>query len=221
MEKIYAIVVAAGNSLRFGANKQTVTIKGKSVLRRTLESLQRHKQVDEVILVLNKQLSKVRYSKDFSKIKKVVMGGRKRQDSVVAGFRMIEPAQEALVLVHDGARPLVKHDLISRIISAAREHGAAVPALPIQDTVKSAAGDVVSKTLDRTRLWRCQTPQGFRYSILKPALEEALKQGYYSTDEASLVERIGGKVKIVPGDNTNIKITFPEDIKIAEAFVED
>jgi len=221
MGKIYVIVVAAGQSLRFGSDKQKAFIKGKSVLERTLEAMEKHEEVDEIILVLNEGVPKDKYYRQYSKLKKVVIGGQRRQDSVAAGFQAIGYDPESLVLIHDGARPLVKKDLISRIIKSAQENGAVVPVLPIQDTVKSVTGDTVDKTLDRSKLYRCQTPQGFRYPVLKSALEEAMKAGYYSTDEASLVERMGGQSKVIPGDYTNIKITYPEDIKIAEVFVED
>ncbi|MBD3414744.1 MAG: 2-C-methyl-D-erythritol 4-phosphate cytidylyltransferase [Candidatus Aminicenantes bacterium] len=221
MGKTYVIVVAAGESLRFGSDKQSAYIKGKSVLERTLNCLEQHSQIDEVILVLNEEAPKDSFASAFPKIKKIVIGGKERQDSMEAGFREVKPDPESLVLVHDGARPLVKKDLISRVIKAAQEYGAAVPGLPIRDTVKSVQGETVQKTLDRSRLYACQTPQGFRYSMLRSALDQAAEEGFLGTDEASLVERQGGIVMMVPGHWTNIKITFPEDIKIAEALVED
>jgi len=221
MGKTYVIVVAAGRSLRFGSDKQNALIRGKTVLDRALESLQQHREVDEIVLVLNeKKAEHGQYSK-YSKVRKVVPGGLRRQDSVTAGFKEVGTDPENVVLIHDGARPLVKQDLVSRVIKAVRKKGAAVPVLPIQDTVKSVRENIVEKTLERSRLYRCQTPQGFRYSVLKQALEKAKKDGYYSTDEASLVERAGGRVTVVPGDYTNIKITFPEDIHKAEVFVEE
>jgi 2-C-methyl-D-erythritol 4-phosphate cytidylyltransferase len=221
MGKTYVIVVAAGRSLRFGSDKQSALIRGKTVLDRSLGTLQQHREVDEIVLVLGKKKPEQKQYSQYSKVRKVVPGGLRRQDSVTAGFKEVGADPENVVLIHDGARPLVKQDLVSRVIKAARAKGAAVPVLPMQDTVKSVKANMVEKTLDRSRLFRCQTPQGFRYSVLKPALEKAIKDGYYSTDEASLVERTGGRVTVVPGDYTNIKITFPEDINIAEVFVED
>ena len=221
MAKTYVIVAAAGRGLRFGADKQSALIKGKTVLDWVLESLQQHKEVDEVILVLDKERPEHGQYGRYSKVKKIVQGGMRRQDSVTAGFKEVGTDPENLILIHDGARPLVRGDLISRVIKAARENGAAVPVLPMQDTVKTVKENFVEKTLEGSRLYRCQTPQGFRYSVLKPALEKAVRDGYYGTDEASLVERTGGRVTVVPGDHTNIKITFPEDIHIAEVFVED
>jgi 2-C-methyl-D-erythritol 4-phosphate cytidylyltransferase len=221
MGKTFVIVVAAGRSLRFGLNKLKVPIKGKPVLDRTLESLERHPEVDEIILVINLESPGHDYHKEYSKITKVVEGGPKRQDSMTAGFRQVPPDPDSLILIHDGARPLVRQALVSRIIKAAKEKGAAVPVVPVQDTIKSVKQGWVTKTLNRKKLYRCQTPQGFRYSVLKPALERALREGYSATDEASLVERMGGDVIIVQGEYTNIKITYPEDIKIVEAFIED
>jgi 2-C-methyl-D-erythritol 4-phosphate cytidylyltransferase len=116
---------------------------------------------------------------------------------------------------------LVSEDLIDRVIEAAREAGAAVPAIPVEDTIKLVEGDEVSRTLDRERLFRVQTPQGFSYPVLKAALDKATEESFYGTDEASLVERIGRKVFVVQGDPKNIKITTPEDLRIAEAFLGD
>jgi 2-C-methyl-D-erythritol 4-phosphate cytidylyltransferase len=116
---------------------------------------------------------------------------------------------------------LVSIALISRIIEAAFRRGAAIPALPLEDTVKEVTGKEILRTLDRQELCRVQTPQGFSYPLLKKALNKAQEEGHYGTDEASLVERTGEKVYVVPGDPVNIKITVPEDLKVAEAFLDD
>ena len=126
-----------------------------------------------------------------------------------------------LVLVHDGVRPLVGSDLISRVLKAARRFGAACPVIPLDDTIKRVEGDHILHTEDRTKLVRVQTPQGFALDLLKRALEKAREVGFAGTDESSLVERLGEDVKLVPGDGRNIKITTPEDIKIAEALLDD
>jgi len=124
-------------------------------------------------------------------------------------------------LVHDGVRPLVGEDLITRVIETTEEAGVAIPALPVEDTIKQVEGEKVSCTLERSKLRRIQTPQGFFYSILEEALNKAREDNFYGTDEASLVERIGKKVFIVGGDSRNIKITDQEDLRIAEALLED
>jgi len=140
---------------------------------------------------------------------------------VMAGFNQLKPDQSGIVLVHDGVRPLVGKDLISRVIEAAEQKGAAIPALSLEDTIKRVEEGRVVKTLDRLTLFKVQTPQGFFYTTLERALRKAKEDSFYGTDEASLVERIGEKVYIVEGDTQNIKITGPEDIHIAEALLAD
>jgi 2-C-methyl-D-erythritol 4-phosphate cytidylyltransferase len=172
-------------------------------------------------LVLKDEGPKKEYLKRYRKIVAVAKGGKRRQDSVLSGFRQIDPEKAEIVLVHDGVRSLVREDLIDRVIEATREAGAAVPAIPVEDTIKLVEGDEVSRTLDRKRLFRVQTPQGFSYPILKAALDKATEEKFYGTDEASLVERTGKKVFVVQGDPKNIKITTPEDLRVAEAFLGD
>lgn len=221
MERVSAIIVAAGGGKRFGSPKQLSLLKGKTVLDWSLERFETHQAVDEIVLVIREEQRREKSLAHYKKIVAVVEGGKKRQDSVLNGFMMIDPKKAGIVLVHDGARPLVSQDLISRVIDATSQKGAAIPALPVEETVKEVAGEEVLRTLERQELFRVQTPQGFFYSVLKKALEKASEQGYYCTDEASLVERIRRKVYIVEGDPKNIKITVPEDLRVAEAFLED
>jgi len=221
MERVSAIIVAAGKGARFGSPKQLSMLKGKSVLDWTLEKFESHEAVDEIILVLRKEQEKRGSLAHYKKITAVVEGGEERQDSVLNGFKMINPKKAGIVLVHDGVRPLVSKDLITRVIEVAFKKGAVIPALPLEDTVKEVTGKQVLRTLERQELFKIQTPQGFSYSILKKALDKAQAEGYYGTDEAVLVERIGEKVAVVPGDPRNIKITVPEDLKIVEAYLED
>lgn len=220
MNSASVIVVAAGEGKRFGFAKQFALIKEKSVLDRCLEKFEAHKQVTDIILVLKEKTKMESFQERYRKIAAVAKGGRKRQDSVLSGFNQINPKKTEIVLVHDGVRPLVEEDLISRVIDAARTNGAVVPAIPVKDTIKVVEGQKVSRTLDRDKLFRIQTPQGFLYSILKKALDKAKKENFYGNDEASLVERVGGSVSIIQGDPKNIKITTPEDLRILEAFYE-
>lgn len=180
-----------------------------------------HVQVADIVLVLASDIKKEEYIRRFPKISAVVVGGGHRQDSVVAGFNQVDPLKTSFVLIHDGVRPLADHALLSRVIAATKENGVAVPAIAIEDTVKAVEGEKVIKTVDRTKLRRVQTPQGFSYPILKAALDQAREDNYLGTDEAALVERIGREVVIVEGDPRNIKITTPEDIQIAEVYLED
>ena len=215
-----AIIVAAGAGKRFGEMKQFAYLRAKPVLEWTLEKFEAHAEVDAVVLVLPDEQDLKHYRMRYAKIVDIVRGGDRRQDSVWQGFRIIGAAEPEVVLVHDGARPLVAADLISRVIAAARADGAAVPVLPVEDTIKEVRDGRVAGTLDRTLLVRVQTPQGFRYDVLKKALEAARRDRFYGTDEAALAERIGIPVTALPGDPRNIKITTPVDIPIAEALLD-
>jgi 2-C-methyl-D-erythritol 4-phosphate cytidylyltransferase len=220
MSRTSAIVVAAGAGKRFGEPKQFAYLRGKPVLEWTLERFQAHGEVDGVVLVLPDEQDLKHYRMRYAKILDIVRGGDRRQDSVWQGFRLLDAAAAEVVLVHDGARPLVGADLISRVIAAARAEGAAVPVLPLEETVKEVREDRVVGTVDRSRLRRAQTPQGFRYEILKKALESARRDRFYGTDEAMLAERAGIPVRTVDGDPRNIKITTPVDLRIAEGLID-
>jgi 2-C-methyl-D-erythritol 4-phosphate cytidylyltransferase len=200
--------------------KQFAYLRGKPVLEWTLEAFQRHGEVDAVVLVLPDEQDLKHYRMRYAKIVDIVRGGERRQDSVWQGFRLLDAATAEVVLVHDGARPLVSPGLISRVIAAARADGAAVPALPLEDTVKEVQEGRVVRTADRTLLARTQTPQGFLYTVLKKALYQARRDRFYGTDEAMLAERAGIPVSVVEGDPRNIKITTLVDLKIAEGLLD-
>ena len=221
MKKVSVIIVAAGEGKRFGSAKQFALLKGKPVLDRTLEVFEEHMKVTEIILVVREDWLREKYLSRYKKLAAVVRGGEKRQDSVMVGFNQLKPDQADIVLVHDGVRPLVGKDLISRIIEAAEQKGAAIPVLSVEDTIKQVEEERVVQTLNRLTLFKVQTPQGFFFTTLERALRKAKEDSFYGTDEASLVERIGEKVYIVEGDTQNIKITSPEDIRIAEALLAD
>lgn len=221
MTKVAAVIVAAGGGRRFGSAKQFALLQGKPVLDWSLETFNAHPGIDEIILVLPDVRSKKSFLARYEKIAAVVKGGEKRQDSVSLGFRAIEPRRASIVLVHDGARPLAGRDLVERVIEQTRQKGAVIPGLLLDETIKEADGGEVLGTLDRTRLFRVQTPQGFFYPLLKRALEKAKADHFYGTDEAALVERLGERVFVIDGDPRNIKITVPLDLKIAEAFLAD
>ncbi len=215
-----AIIVAAGAGKRFGEMKQFAYLRAKPVLEWTLERFQAHEGVDAIVLVLPDELDLKHYRMRYAKIVEIVRGGERRQDSVWQGFRTLAPSAPDVVLVHDGARPLVSAGLIGRVIAAARTDGAAVPVLPIEDTVKEVREGRVAGTVDRTLLVRAQTPQGFRFDVLKQALEAARRDRFYGSDEASLAERAGLAVTAIAGDPRNLKITTPVDIPIAEALLD-
>ena len=220
MSRVSVIIVAAGEGKRFGSQKQYSLLKGKPVLDWSIQRFENHEAVNEIILVLKGADQKERLYSGYKKIARIVEGGEKRQDSVVNGFSKIDPEKVGIVLVHDAVRPLVGKDIISEVIKVASEKGAAIPVVPVEDTLKEVKQEEILITLKRTGLFRAQTPQGFSYSILKEALEKARKDDYYGTDEGSLVERIGKDVYAVEGSLKNIKITSLEDLEIAEALLE-
>jgi 2-C-methyl-D-erythritol 4-phosphate cytidylyltransferase len=220
MRRVSAIIVAAGEGQRFGFSKQFAPLGGKLVLDWCLEAFEAHEEVDEVVLVVKDEAKGKEYLQRYGKVSAVVRGGKERQDSVLSGFQQLDPVQVEIVLVHDGVRPFISGALISRVVRATRERGAAIPVIPVEDTIKIVEGEQVKRTVEREKLFRVQTPQGFLYSTLKKALDKASEEGFYGTDEASLVERAGETVAIVQGDVKNIKVTTPEDLKMAEVFCE-
>lgn len=220
-EEVVAIVAAAGRSQRMGGpDKLFAPLGGRPLLARTLAAFQDCPAVDRVVLVLaTESLAQGRAlaeEEGFSKVRTVCPGGRRRQDSVREGLEVLGSC--AWVVVHDGARPLVTRRLIEEGLAAAQETGAAVCALPAQDTVKrvDAQGRVL-RTLDRRRLWLIQTPQVFRYDLLRRAHQCSR---HPATDDAALVERLGHRVLVYPGSPRNLKVTTPEDLALAEALLQ-
>lgn len=212
--------MAAGEGKRFGGPKQFASLAGRPVFEWSVEAFETHPEVEEIVVVLPAENQPAGLERKWTKVKAIVQGGKERQDSVANGFAAV--AEEAeIVLVHDGVRPMITHDLISRVIKRAREEGAAIPVLPLEETVKIVEGEEVRETVDRQSLRRVQTPQGFRKALLAMALERARQDGFYGPDEASLVERLGHKVVTVSGERKNLKITTVEDIKIMEVWLDE
>jgi len=219
-DEVGAVVVAAGRSARMGGlDKLFAPLGGRPLLARTLAAFQECAAVRRVVLVLAAenlaQGLALAEEEGLSKVRTVCLGGRRRQDSVWEGLEALGPCD--WVVVHDGARPLVTPQLIEEGLAAARETGAAVCALPAQDTVKRVdeQGRVLS-TLERRRLWLVQTPQVFRCDILREAHERSRRT---ATDDAALVERLGYRVQVYPGSPRNLKVTTPEDLALAEALL--
>ncbi len=218
MSNVTAIIVAAGEGKRFGSSKPYAVLRGKRILDHSLETFDRHPGIFDMVLVLREMGQKASFLDKYAKLKIVATGGERRQDSVLSGFQHVDPARTDIVLVHDAARPLVKAGLIDRIIETTKAKGAAIPVLPVNDTIKRIDGNRVSRTIDRQGLYCIQTPQGFSCEILGRAFEEVLEDSEMYTDEAALVEKLGVDVFAVPGDPRNIKITVLGDLKIAEAL---
>jgi 2-C-methyl-D-erythritol 4-phosphate cytidylyltransferase len=218
MTSAAALIVAAGRGRRFGGAKQFAPLGGRPVLAWSIAAFARHPRVERIVLVLPPGEDDAPFRALDPKVRAAVAGGAHRQDSVRNGFERIEPDGVELVLVHDGVRPVVAAALIDRVLAAAESGGAAVPGLVLEETIKEVQGDRILRTLDRDRLVRTQTPQGFRYDVLRDALDHARRTGFRGTDEAALVERLGRPVLVVAGDPRNIKITRAEDLVLAEAW---
>ena len=221
---VCAVVPAGGTGTRMGGTvpKQFLELDGKPILYYTLKTLQDCGIISELILVVPEKEYDNACTDWLGKpeiVTKVVVGGEKRQDSVYNGFCELSPQTE-IVLVHDGVRPFLSHQMIQESVDAAREYGAAITAIPVNDTIKKVDDSgLVSKTVDREGLWRVQTPQVFRYELLEEAFKKANSEKFYGTDEGTLIEHLGKPVKIVEGSEQNIKITRPEDLRLSEIFI--
>jgi len=209
---ISAIIPAAGGSLRMNSkiNKQFMSIAGQPVLTRSLLPLKDF--VDEVIVVARRGEEDLCRECVSGAVKnfQIVLGGRSRQESVYNGLKH---CTGEYVMVHDGNRPLVSADLVRRVLSAARKYGAAIPALPVVDTIKKVCGDRVQSTLPRHLLYAVQTPQVFKRSLLWQAYTYARENNIEATDDSALVEAVGHPVYVVQGEMSNVKITTPDDFR--------
>ena len=223
---VSVIFPAAGQGKRMqaGINKVLLTLGSEPILTRILRTFSAVEEVGELIVVVaadevaavERQLQKVAGLKPFQ----VVAGGSERQYSIYNGLQHVAK-QADVVLVHDAARPLVTVKTIQAVIDSARAKGGAIAAVPAKNTIKVVDTDgLVESTPPRSTLWEVQTPQGFRKDILLKANEQALQDNFLGTDDASLVERIGVPVAVVKSDYRNIKVTTPEDLLIAEAFLQ-
>jgi 2-C-methyl-D-erythritol 4-phosphate cytidylyltransferase/2-C-methyl-D-erythritol 2,4-cyclodiphosphate synthase len=222
MAKVAAVVVAAGRGYRAGGDmpKQYRAIAGEPVIRPTLTAFLRHPQVDAVQPVIHPDDADAfrAATAGLDNLLPPVPGGATRQASVRAGLQALRAAAPELVLIHDAARPFLSGDLIRRAIAAAKQHGAAVPAIAITDTVKQIdAQDMISETLDRSRLRTVQTPQAFAYDLIVAFHGRAAAAGREDfTDDAALAEWAGHRVNAFPGESTNVKLTTNDDFERAE-----
>ncbi len=218
--KVGAIIVAAGVSKRMGrVDKIFAPVAGKPLLAHTIDVFQRCPSIDQVVVVLSedkleegKRLAK---ENRWSKVTQICPGGVRRQDSVRKGLEGLTDCQ--WVVIHDGARPCLSMDLIQRGLEEASQCGAAIAAVPVEETIKVvSAGSFVEETPERQRLWAAQTPQVFRFDIIDKAYRKAQRE---VTDDATLVEQLGYEVKVYPGSDANIKVTTPEDLALAEVIL--
>ena len=224
LKKTVAIIPSAGMGRRMGSRKKNyLTLLDRPVLAYTLAAFENAASIHSVIIVVpsgdepfcrDEIVSKY----GFKKVSTIVVGGAERQDSVQNGIRAAGSGFH-IIAVHDGARPLVTPDIIDRTIEAALEHGAAIAAVPVKDTVKESSGGFVRRTVPREALLSVQTPQAFTRETLETAFRKASEEGFMGTDESSLVERAGFAVRVVEGSYENIKITTPEDMAFAECIL--
>jgi 2-C-methyl-D-erythritol 4-phosphate cytidylyltransferase len=241
--KIFVMVPAAGLGTRMGPpsaaktkkrapSKQFKELGGIPILIHTLRKFVACPEVYEIIVALRKneiagfrvQLEK-QYPEILNKRLQIVEGGEHRQDSVASALAAVAADGDDIVLVHDGVRPFVTPEIIAEVIAAARKHGAAIAGMPAMDTVKqverTAEGALIKSTIPRASIVMAQTPQGFRYDILKKAFDEAAADGFLGTDEASLIERAGHPVAVVMGSPRNLKITTPADMELAAFYLKE
>jgi len=218
-----AVIVAAGSASRMGGiDKVMEPLKGEPMIVRTVRAFQNCDAIREIVVVTRQDLlvTIMGLCKDFDKVRAVVAGGKDRPESVRLGMNALSDKVK-LAAIQDGARPLITNAVIDRTVRAANTYGAAAPGIPVKDTIKTVKGGLVSDTPDRSTLQAIQTPQVFDFDLLRGALKKAWQENAPITDDCSAVERIGFKVKIVEGEERNIKVTTPLDLKIAELFLEE
>lgn len=218
-----AVIVAAGTASRMGGiDKVMAQLKGEPMVLRTVRAFQESDVIRSVVIVTRQDLAEPirQLCAGMDKVCAVVEGGSNRQESVEAGLYAL-PQGTALVAVHDAARPLVSQAVIDRTVRAAHTYSAAAPAIPMKDTVKVVTGGIVTATPDRSKLQAVQTPQVFDLDLLKAALKKAREDKAAVTDDCSAVERLEMSVKIVEGDERNLKVTTPMDLKVAQLLLEE
>jgi len=223
LKRCGAVIVAAGSASRMGGiDKVMAPLGGEPMIARTVRAFQECDAISEIVIVTREDLIMpvTRLTREMPKVTAVVAGGKSRQESVHLGLNALSHKVK-LAAIHDGARPFITWQLIDWVVRAANTYGAAAPAVPVKDTIKEVQGFVVKSTPDRSALRAVQTPQVFDFDLLRAALKKAREDGAEVTDDCSAVERMGMSVKIVEGDERNIKITTPLDLKIGELLLEE
>jgi 2-C-methyl-D-erythritol 4-phosphate cytidylyltransferase len=235
--KVVVIIPAAGLGTRMAAgsakpgavarSKQFAEIGGTPILIHTLRRFAENTQVKDIFVALRKaeikQFQPRLNQEPFADRVRLVEGGDNRQQSVANALAQVKAEANDVVLVHDAVRPFIDDEVITNVINAVKKHGAAIVGIPAVDTIKqvdrTAQGAIITSTIPRERIVQAQTPQGFRYSLIKKAFDEATADSFTGTDEASLVERSGGEVWVVMGSAQNFKITTPSDMQLAEFYL--
>lgn len=218
-----AVIVAAGSASRMGGiDKVMAPLNGEPMIVHTVRAFQECDTVKEIVIVTRSDLIQpiAGLTRDMGKVRAVVVGGASRQESVSLGLNTLSEKVK-LAAVQDGARPLVTWQLIDRVVRAANSYGAAVPVIPVKDTIKVTDSALVVSTPDRSILRAVQTPQVFDVDLLRSAMKKVREEKLEVTDDCSAVETLGFKVKTVEGDERNLKVTTPFDLKIAELLMEE
>lgn len=219
-----AVIVAGGSGTRFGGDKLMADLGGIPVLVRTLLAFERTQAVRAIVAAARsgseESVAALGRRYGVSKLRAVVTGGETRAKSCLAGVMAVPPEAE-LIAIHDGARPLVTEDVILDALWTAYRHTAALPAVPVRDTIKQAEDGVVTATPDRTRLFAAQTPQCFQADLIRAALQDAAQNAPEVTDDCLAVERVGGRITLSLGSEENIKITTPLDLRLAEMILRE
>jgi 2-C-methyl-D-erythritol 4-phosphate cytidylyltransferase len=231
------IIPAAGLGTRMASStataqgkarsKQFTQLEGVPILIHTLRKFARIQEISEIWVAMRKSESELFREEarkyDLGNKVHIVEGGEHRQQSVANALNALQAAEDDIVLVHDAVRPFVTSETIAEVIAAVKKHGAAIAGVPAIDTIKqverTADGAVITTTIPREMIVQAQTPQGFRFGVLKKAFDDATAEGFLGTDEASLLERLGQSVHVVMGSARNIKITTPADLELAEFFI--
>jgi 2-C-methyl-D-erythritol 4-phosphate cytidylyltransferase len=222
---VLAIIPAAGTGIRMGGNtpKQFLSLEGVPIFIHTLRKFEAAGVIDEIFLGLRpEEMDRAFHEvslQNFSTPVRLIEGGASRQETVA---RCLDQAREGtdVVLVHDAVRPFVELTMIQQIVDAARQDGAVILGIPSVDTVKKVERQTITGTISRERIVLAQTPQAFRFSVLRRAFDRAIEEGYVGTDESSLAEHDGNEVKVLMGSDRNIKITKPSDLPLARLYIE-
>lgn len=223
---VTVLIPAAGMGTRMGGavNKQYLSLADRPILAHTLALFDHHPKIDRIYVISPRE--EIDYCRaeivdrfGFSKVWNVVPGGSERQESVRNGLRACAAADTDIILIHDGVRPFFPVDRLEELLDTAARVGGCVLGVPVKDTIKAVADGLVESTPERRRLWQAQTPQAFPFAVISDAHERAHRDGYRGTDDASLVERLGQPVAMIEGSYRNIKITTPEDLVLARAFL--
>jgi len=226
MMKADAIIISAGKGQRFmeGRKKQFFSLGEKPILAHTLDRFDSCPLIRSILLVIGQEdqaycLEEIVEKFHYKKVSQIIPGGKRRQDSVRNGLEGLSGDPE-IIVIHDGVRPFVTREMIEESIRSASRFGATIIAMPVKDTIKMAGPDgMVLKTLERESLWQAQTPQTFQAPLIREAYMKAEEDGFIGTDDASLVERLGKKIHILPGSYSNIKITTQEDLMLANLIL--